>query len=93
MNFEFKNMRRTAQSAIIHWKGLEDKVCYLHASEWWSGGGIDFDIDSITERRISLDFDDMRALVVVMNAMGYLDMDEIAKDTLDLVATMEKDDE
>ena len=93
MDFEFKHMRRTAQSAIIQWKNQTDKMCYLHASEWWNGEGIDFNIDSFVERRISLDFDDMRALVVVMNAMGYLDMDEIAKDTLDLVATMKKNDE
>jgi len=63
------NVRKNGIVGTLEWEDYtDDKIRYLHFSEWWNGEGFDFTFNHGTkqEKRISLDIFEMENLMVAM---------------------------
>ena len=76
------NVRKNGIVGVLEWEDYtDDKINYLHFSEWWSGEGFDFAFNhgTLKEKRIDLGISEMENLAVAMIISGYIDIDECRK--------------
>lgn len=76
------NIRKNGIVGVLEWEDYtDDKIKYLHFSEWWNGEGVDFTFNhgTLKEKRIDLDISEMENLAVAMIVSGYIDIDECRK--------------
>jgi len=60
-----------------------DKTIHMHFSEWWSGEGMDFDVERVGHKgqsencKYSLSIAEMNMVASVMLACGMIDLDDV----------------
>ena len=72
---EYSSIRKNGVIGI-----LQDNGQSLHASEWWSGEGLDFLFEGSSKRKnqnISLHMDELENLIALAHAMGFVDLDAV----------------
>lgn len=78
---DYSSVRKNGVIGIIR-----DGDFSIHASEWWSGEGLDILITNKGEkdRRFSLRSDEIENLIALIFAMGFAE-DEIIKETIQII--------
>lgn len=54
----------------------------LHFSEWWNGEGFDFVFESSNRQQISLNWNEIHALIVSMKACGFVDFERVEQEAV-----------
>lgn len=79
-----KNIRYNSVSGLYETESTTGKIV-THFSEWWNGEGLDFTITGDAEdKSIGLHIEEMHHIAVIANALGFIDLDEVKRDSDEL---------
>lgn len=91
MSEDFFSLRSNGMVGVISREDFS-----IHASEWWNGEGIDFDIDSNKsepQKRIHLHVNEINDLCILALAMEFIDLDEVTEKANEMKIKNQKDQE